>query len=367
MEGAMGRTLVIQGCQSKGLLSFGGRQSTFLAGFHWFLAGVLLVSVPTEQSIAGEIISGRSTMMGTFIEIKVVAEGGRTAEAPRAIELAMRQMKAFVELVSSWDANSDTSRINASAGKVPVKVDATLMKVLLGAQQVSQVSAGAFDITFSPVGRLWKLRRDDPVIPSDDAIAEALAVVNHKDLVLDRQKGTAFLRRKGMRIDLGGIAKGAAVDVGARSLRTSGFENALIDAGGDLYAMGAKPAGPWVVGITDPRNPDGPVIGRHPVRDRAVTTSGDYEKMVEIAGKRYHHIIDPRTGWPADKCISATVIAPDAQRADAFSTAFFVLGPKAGIALCEKIDDVEAVLIDTDFNVTYSSGFPKVIERGKPK
>jgi thiamine biosynthesis lipoprotein len=331
------------------------------------LVGILAASGQAEPAVAGEIVGGRAMMMGTFVEIKVVAAVGRTAEAQKAIQLAMKQTEAFVELVSSWDANSHTSKINTNAGKTPVKIDPGLMKVLLGARQVSEKSAGAFDITFSAVGRLWKLGPVKEVIPSDKAIAGALTMVNYRDLVLDSRKGTAFLRREGMRIDLGGIAKGAAVDVGARSLRASGFENALINAGGDLWAMGAKPGGPWVVGITDPRNPNGPVIGKHPLCDRAVTTSGDYEKMVEIDGKRYHHIIDPRTGRPADGCISATVIAPDAQTADAFSTAFFVLGPKAGISLCEELDNVEAALIDTDFNVTYSSGFPKVIEREKPK
>lgn len=335
--------------------------------FGCLLVVILLSLVGAGQSVETEIVSGRSAMMGTFVEIKVVAAGDRTAEARRAIELAMRQMQAFVDLVSSWDANSDTSKINANAGKTPVKIDAGLMEVLLGARQVSQMSRGAFDVTFSPVGRLWKLRGVKAVICSDKAIAEALTFVNYEDLVLDTKKGTAFLRREGMRIDLGGIAKGAAVDVGAGSLRSGGFENALINAGGDLYAMGAKPGGPWVVGITDPRNPDGPVIGKHPLCDRAVTTSGDYEKMVEIDGERYHHIIDPRTGRPANGCISTTVIAPDAQSADAFSTAFFVLGPKAGIALCEQLDNVEAALIDRDFNVIYSSGFPKVIERKKLK
>jgi thiamine biosynthesis lipoprotein len=306
-------------------------------------------------------------MMGTFVEVKVAVPDHRVEQAQEAVERAKEQMQAFIEVVSSWDSNSDTSRINANAGKAPTRVDARLMRVLLRAQQISEMSGGAFDITFSPVGRLWNLRATEPVIPHEKAIASAFKLVGYKDLVLDPEAGTAFLRREGMRIDLGGIAKGAVIDVAARSLKASGFQNALISAGGDLYAMGAKGNEPWMVGITDPHNPRGPVIGKVPLTDRAIATSGDYEKMVEIAGKRYHHIIDPRTGQLAGKCISATVISSDAETADALSTAFFVLGPKAGIALCERLENIEAVLIDTDFNVVSSSGFPRIIERNKPK
>lgn len=320
-----------------------------------------------EKPVSTEMVSSRSSMMSTFIEFKVATAVDRVEEAQQAIQLAKNKMQALVDVVNSWDPKSDTSRINANAGKRPVKIDAQLMRILLRARRISEMSDGAFDITFSPVGRLWKLRPINPVVPDDKEIAETLKLVNYKDLVLDQQAGTAFLRKAGMRIDLGGIAKGAVIDAGARSLKASGFENALVNAGGDLYAVGAKGDQEWKVGITDPRNASGPVMGKLLLRNLAVATSGDYEKMIEITGKRYHHIIDPRTGRPADKCISVTVIAPDAETADGFSTAFFVMGSKAAMSLCERLENIEAVLIDADFNVIYSSGFPKIIERNEQK
>lgn len=301
--------------------------------------------------------------MGTFLHFKVAGPADRADEARQAIEQAKKAVEAFVETVSSWDPRSDTGRINANAGKEPVRIDPRLMQLLLHARGVSEMSGGAFDITFSPLGRLWLLQAEKPIIPTDHLIDQTRDLVNYRDLIIDPQAGTALLRRPGMRIDLGAIAKGAAIDVAARSLKDSGFDNALIEAGGDFYAMGAKPAGPWILGIRNPRGRQHEILGKVPLRDRAIATSGDYEKMVVVDGKRHHHILDPRTGRPADTCISVTVVAPDAETADALSTALFVMGPKDGMALCERLSDVEALFVDTDFNISRSSGFPKLLER----
>lgn len=308
-----------------------------------------------EDSVIAEL---RCDMMGTHVTIKVQTEASELDRARDAIENAVSKMQSLIGIVSSWDPNSDTSSINQNAGKAPVSIRPELMCILLKAQEVSKASDGAMDITFSAVGQLWKLRPVLPEIPSDDAIAEALTRVGYQHLILDPDRMTAFLQKEGMRIDLGAIAKGAVVDTAADSLRADGFTNFLINAGGDMRVE--TPAGTpgWMIGLTNPIAPQGPAAGTLEVSHGAIVTSGDYEKMVVIDGKRYHHIIDPRTGKPTDRCISVTVIAEDAMAADAYSTAFFVLGPEKGLALCERLPGIEAFFIDMNLKTSCSSGFP---------
>jgi len=309
------------------------------------------------------IVSHSTAMMGTFVDLKVSTPPARADEARAALSSAVDAMEEFIAVVSSWDSASDTSLINAHAGEAPVAIDKRLVALLQRAHEIAEISDGAFDVTFSPVGRLWRLRPENPKIPDDRALESALKLVDYRDLVVDAEAGTAFLKRPEMRIDLGAIAKGAVVDIAVDHLKAKGFPNLLVNAGGDLRASGAKANGPWVVAITAPRGPRNSGIGNLEVRDQAVTTSGDYEKMVTIDGKRYHHILDTKTGRPAEKSISVTVIAPNAERADALSTAFFVLGPVEGLALCERLADTEALFITPDFDAIHSSGFPIRIQR----
>ena len=308
-----------------------------------------------EESVIAEM---RCDMMGTHVTIKVQTEASGLDGARAAIENAVSQMQSLIDIVSSWDPNSDTSRINQNAGIAAVPIRPELMCVLLKAQDVSKDSDGALDVTFSAVGQLWKLRPVLPEIPSDAAVAEALTRVGYRHLILDTDRMTGFLEKEGMRIDLGAIAKGAVVDAAADSLRADGFTTFLINAGGDMRVE--TPAGTpgWKIGLTNPLDPQGPSLGTLDVPQGAIVTSGDYEKMVVIGGKRYHHIIDPRTGKPADRCISVTVIAADAMAADAYSTAFFVMGPEKGLALCERLPGVEAFFIDVNHKTYCSSGFP---------
>ncbi len=273
-------------------------------------------------------------MMGTNVTIKVKTEKQRLPQTQAAIEKAVSRMQALiVDTVSSWEADSQTSQINQNAGKASVPVSDDLMQILLKAQDVSKLSNGAFDITFSAVGQLWKLRPVLPVIPSQEEIDEALTRVGYRHLRLDTDAMTAFLEKDRMRIDLGGIAKGSVVDAGAKSLQADGFTHFLINAGGDLRVNAPAGQPGWRVGITNPLDPRGPVLEMVERQQGAIVTSGDYEKMVEINGTRYHHIIDPRTGLPAAGCISVTVIADTAQTADALATAFFVLGPQKGLCV----------------------------------
>ncbi|MFH0795019.1 MAG: FAD:protein FMN transferase [bacterium] len=324
-----------------------------------FASGSALSSeLTTHTAVQPQIVGGQFPMMGTFVEIKVVAESDRVEETQKTIQTALAAMQEYVDVVSTWDPRSDASKINANAGKQPVKIDARLMRLLVHAKEISEMSGGALDITMAPLGKIWDLKADKPLIPNEEQIAETRNLVNYKDLILDGEKGTAFLRREGMRIDLGAIAKGAAVDVGIASLRRSGINRALINAGGDLYAMGSKPDGPWRLGIRAPREERGKLLTFLNVENKGVATSGDYEKMVIINGKRYHHILDPRTGRSADRCVSVTVIAEDAETADGLATALFVLGPEDGLGLCERLPKVEALIINSSFGIFRTSNFP---------
>ena len=300
------------------------------------------------------------TLMGTNVTIKVKARDDQKDQTEQAIDRAVSRMEKLVHLISSWEPTSDTSRINDSAGGNPVSVDSRLIHIFSKSKEVSDLSGGAFDITFSAVGKLWKLIPDHPLFPTQEEIQKALELVDYHCLLIDKDNLTAHLIKKGMRIDLGGIAKGSVVDEGARSLLNDGIKDFLIDAGGDLRIHSSSPEDPWPIGITHPRDPRGPVWGIVKLPEGAIVTSGDYEKMVEINGKRYHHIINPQTGYPIDHCISVTVLADDAETADAFSTAFFVMGPAKGLELCEKLEGIESLFIDNHFGISKSSGFPEI-------
>ncbi|MCX8036895.1 MAG: FAD:protein FMN transferase [Candidatus Sumerlaeia bacterium] len=299
-------------------------------------------------------------MMTTEVEIKVAAPKERARETAAAIERARAAMQKYIDVVNTWDARSDAAKINEQAGKKPVRIDDRLMRLLLHAREVSELSGGAFDVTYPPLARLWNLRAEKFTIPSDETIDRTRPLVNYRNLLLDPEAGTAFLRLEGMAIELGALAKGAAVDAAARSLRESGFANALIRASGDMLALGDKGGQPWLIGIRHPRGARTEVVGAVALRDKAICTSGDYEKAVVVDGKRYHHILDPRTGRPADRTVSVTVIAGNAETADALSTALFVLGPKAGMELCERLPGVEALFIDPEMRILRSSGFPEI-------
>lgn len=313
---------------------------------------------PASSDKQSVIAEQRCMMMGTNVSIKVQTEESELDKAHAAIEKAVARMQNLIDVVNARDINSEVSYLNQNAGKEPVHIHTELMQILKTSRDVSVASEGAFDVTFYAVGQLWKLRPVLPEIPTDEAITSALLCVGYQKLVLDPEAMTAFLNKEGMRIELGAIAKGAVVDKAAQSLLDDGFSNYLINAGGDLYVTCPTESPGWKVGLTNPVDPRGPVLGTIEMHRGSIVTSGNYEKMVEINGKRYHHIIDPRTGRPADRCISVTVIADNAMLADAYATAFFVMGPEKGMKLCESLPDIEAFFIDKDMKTSCSSGFP---------
>jgi thiamine biosynthesis lipoprotein len=239
-----------------------------------------------------------------------------------------------------------------------VQVSRDTIAVLLAARQVSEWSNGKFDVTFGALSGLWKFdsQNQDNMLPDMAAVRARLPLINYQDLVIDEQAGTAFLKRKGMSVHLGGIGKGYAVDRGAAILRGRGIGNFMIQAGGDLYVAGRRGDRLWRAGIRDPRGPADRSFAAVDLSDSTFSTSGDYERFFIAGGRRYHHIIDPDTGEPTEHTRSVTIMATSPTLSDAIDTAVFLLGPKAGMELIEKLPDVEGVIVTARNEVLVSSG-----------
>lgn len=315
---------------------------------------------------AWTVVERADTAMGTVLHFKVACrdEPVLRERAVEAIAAARQAIERLEQIASTYREDSEISAVNRAAGaREAVPVSPELIGILTEARDVSDLSGGAFDITFASVGRLWRLDPRDPRIPDDSEIQAALALVDYRKVLLDESASTVALAEAGMAIDLGGIAKGTAIDWALDAIRAEGFPNALVEAGGDLAAIGERSPGvPWRIGIRHPRDRER-LFGEIALRDQAVVTSGDYERFVEIDGVRYHHILDTKTGRPSTKSISVTVVADSCQRADALATAFFVLGPADAVALAERLPGVECFCLGADQQVAMTPGFPLALMR----
>jgi len=298
-----------------------------------------------------EWLQREAAIMGTRIAVELWA--GDPAAGEDAVEAVLAEMRRVDALMSHYRPESELSGINQRAAQEAVRVDPELAILIIRAGQLSELTRGAFDITYASVGYLYDYREHRK--PTDEQIAAGLGAVNWRNVVVDPAASTVRFSRDGVRIDLGGIAKGYAVDRAIGILRSRGIEHATVTAGGDSRILGDRLGRPWMIGI---RHPDdaGKVILRMPVVDEAVSTSGDYERYFDEGGERYHHIIDPRTGRSAGEVRSVTIIGPDATTTDGLSTSVFVLGPERGIELVERIAGVDAVIVRRDGKVLYSSG-----------
>jgi thiamine biosynthesis lipoprotein len=278
------------------------------------------------------------------------------AKVRSAFDSAIAEIQRIETRMTTWRPDSELSRVNAAAGKAPVEVSAETFGVVKEAVHASEISEGAFDITFESLHGLWKFDQDlDPHPPTDAQIKSKLPNVGYAHIHLDESKRTIYLDREGTKISLGGIAKGYAVDKAAEVLKNAGLTSFFAQAGGDLYTAGRKPDGSeWSAGIRDPRGAEGAYFAMVPVSDHAFSTAGDYERSYVIDGKRYHHIIDPKTGRPATASRSVTIWAPTALLADEIDDAVFILGPEKGMKLVESIDGVGAVIVDAKNNVHIS-------------
>jgi FAD:protein FMN transferase len=282
---------------------------------------------PQKNLDPARIFHASQKVMGSLADLTIVSSD--EALVQQSFTDCFAEMTRLDALLTTWTETSDTSKLNAAAGKAPIKVSAETLEILQRALTFSQQTDGLFDVTVGAFSGLWKFDQDkDGSIPSKEAVQERLRLVGYQDLRVDSAAGTASLQREKMRVTLGGIGKGYAVDRCVAMFRQRGLQNFLVQAGGDLYVAGEKaPGSPWKVGIRDPRGKEEDTFASFSVRDRSFSTSGDYERFVLIDGVRYHHILDPRTGFPAEASMSATVSAKDATTAEGLSKAFFLWGP----------------------------------------
>ena len=289
--------------------------------------------------------------MGTRCAVELWATDRASGEA--AIASVFADMRRIDALMSTYKPESELSRMNASAAAAPFVVSPELFDLIATSIEYSRLSKGAFDVTYASVGYLYDYRAHQR--PDDAAIAAALPSVDYRQLKLDRAKHSIAFGRQGMRVDLGGIAKGYAVDRGIEILKKAGFDRAMVNAGGDTRLMGDRFGKPWMVGIRHPDDKERVVL-RLPLTDAAFSTSGDYERFFDEGGVRYHHIIDPRTGKSPHAIRSATIISGTALRTDGLSKTVFILGPEKGIEFIDTLPDVDAVIVGADGRVRYSRG-----------
>jgi thiamine biosynthesis lipoprotein len=285
-------------------------------------------------------------IMGTRIVVELWGDDA-------TIDAVMAEMVNIDNNMSTYKPESEVSRVNAGAAKAPMPISQELFDLLTTALEFSRITEGAFDITYASVGFMYDFHAHKK--PTEAEIESALPAVNYHHVVLDAKARTVFFTQPGVRIDLGGIGKGYAVDRGIAILQQRGISHALVTAGGDSRIIGDRFGKPWIVGI---RHPDDKsrVIAKIPLVDTAMSTSGDYERYFDEDGVRYHHIIDPRTGKSASKVRSATILASTATRTDGLSKTAFVLGAEEAMKIYEKLDDVDAILVTPDGRVLYSKG-----------
>ena len=315
------------------------------------LAVLLLISFirPAHAEWVKRVTDG---IMGTRITVELWSEDRDKAES--AIDALLDEMRHIDESMSTYKPTSELSQVNAHAADGPMHISKELFDLLVTANQYSELTEGAFDITYASVGYMYDFRKH--IRPSEAEIGKALPAINYRHVLLDPKTQTVRFTQKGVRIDLGGIAKGYSVDCGIDVLKAHGVTRAYVSAGGDSRIIGDRFGKPWVVGIRDPRKGEGEVITRIPLVDAAISTSGDYERFFDEDGVRYHHIIDPHTGHSASKVRSATIIGPLAVRTDGLSKTAFVLGPEKAMEIYNRIDDIDAIIVKLDGTVIYSKG-----------
>ncbi len=329
-----------------------------LVGF----AGCRSAPEPARTDPAGNSPVLRSRLdgvMGTQLKITVI--GTDLALLDRAMEAAAGEVKRVEDLMTDWRASELTS-LNESSGEGPREVPRELAAIISRAIELHRLTDGAFDITFAGAGKLWSFKTAPKSLPDPEKIKAALQLVNAGAVKVSAADNTVDLPT-GMKIGLGGIAKGYGVDRAMKILMDHGIRNAIVDAGGDMKILGMEFDKSWEIAIKHPRRKEKALAVLN-LTNTCLVTSGDYERFFEFEGKRYHHIMDPRTGYPAQGCMSASVVAPNAEYADALATSMCVIGPEKGLELIERLPRVEAVLVGMNGEVHVSSGLRGQVPQG---
>jgi len=323
------------------------------------VVNILLLSAMFTILLSGceKRVKKSQFLFGTIADITVIA---KTSADQKAIDLAFDAMKDIDNRMSSYNNTSEVSQINKLAGRSAVKVSSDTLNVTEKSLYYSKISDGMFDISVGPLMDIWGFRSGKQHIPSDEEINNVLPLIDYRKVKIDQSNSTIKLDLKGMRIDLGAIAVGYAVDKAVSVLKDNGIKNALVNGGGEIYALGSpskKKA--WRVGIQHPRRKN-EMLGTLELKDMAISTSGDYENYFEMNGKRYCHIMNPKTGKPVEGVMSVTVVANTTIEADALSTALFIMGAENGMKLAEKLNNVECIIVtgtnEKDMKILVSSG-----------
>ncbi len=317
------------------------------------LCTFLFIIFVVNHSFSQQIHKRTLTLMGSRFDITVVAKDQISADT--YIDAAITEIQRIEKLISSWDKESQTSLINSNAGIQPVKVDDELFGLVQRAIGISKLTDGAFDISYASMDRIWKFDGSMTQMPSASEIKASVAKVGYKNIILNKEESTVFLSQKGMKIGFGAIGKGYAADKAKKLLISKGVTAGIINASGDMNTWGKQPDGSdWKVAITNPLNKNN-AFALLPVIDKAVVTSGNYEKYVIFDDKRYAHIIDPRTGYPATGIVSVTVFAPKAELADALATSVFVMGIEVGLNRINQLASIECIIVDDQGNIHTSN------------
>ena len=292
--------------------------------------------------------------MGCRFDITVVAANEEIGYIN--IDEAVAEIRRIEKMVSSWDPDSETALINKNAGIKPVEVSVELYKLIERAKQISEITDGAFDISYSSMDEIWKFDGSMTYMPSKEMIKKSIANVGYEKIVLDPEGHTVFLKQKGMKISFGAIAKGYAADKTKELLVSKQVVAGIINASGDLTTWGTKASGEkWLIGIANPLSKN-KIFSWLPIVESSVATSGNYEKFVIFDGKKYTHIIDPRTGYPSQGVNSVTIFAKSAELCDALATAVFIMGKDAGLSLINQLGGTEVILVDSNNKIHKSSG-----------
>lgn len=314
---------------------------------------IILVSFFTGCNKKVEPVEKTEYMLGTICTIKVY-DGNKD----EAIAKAFSRIKNIEDKMSVNKEGTELDSVGDASGKNPVKVSDDTFYVLKKGEYYSEQAAGAFDITVGPLVKLWAIGTDKARVPSQEEIDTKKALINYKDLILDEQNKTAFLKRSGMSLDLGGIAKGYAADEATRILKENGVQHGIVNLGGNVLAINNNPNGnPWKVGVQNPFEPNGSALGTVEVTNKTVVTSGIYERYLEQNGKKYHHILNPFTGYPMDNTLaSVTIITNTSIDADAMTKNIFYKGMDKGLEYVKSLKGIEAIFVTKNKEVYITDG-----------
>ena len=315
---------------------------------------ILVTGVLDDSCASAAMVKRSQYLMGTLVFVTGVASDDATAHA--AVAAGLKEIRRLEKLLSTWISDSELSRVNAAAGVEPIQVSKETMALLEQSLEMDRLTDGGFNIAVGPAVAAWNVS-DKGRIPTRQELEAVRPLMNLSDLQLNRQAGTVFLARPGMQVDVGGIGKGYAADLAAEVMKKIGATAGVVAISGDIKTFGRMPdSQQFLFGIQHPRKEQGNVLATIELENEAVSTAGDYQRYFEQDGIRYHHILDPKTLQPVRSTQSVTVIASQGVMADGLDTGIFVIGPEKGMALIERLTEVEGVIVAADGKVTVSSG-----------